>query len=396
MKLLHCFSSQVRGGAEEYLLTLAKGAIALGWEVHAAFPIAEATAQLRQDFHSQGVTTHPLAVQERLGGRRKLAKSLSAQILRGLQVLNQVKPSVVHLNLPWADYSLGLMLACALVQVPTVVTFHLVPMRFEFSDRLLGLYHWARSRNQQWLSISQFNCEMIHQSFEVPRESLACIYNGTVLDLPSPQQRLHARQQLLEELQLPPQTKLALTVGRLEPQKGYGDLTTCIPQILQEFPEVRFVWVGDGTERARLEQELERLGVGDRVHLLGYRRDVSQLLRAADLFVFPTHFEGHPLAILEAMNAGAPIVTSDASGIPEVIHHGLHGLVFAKGDPAALLESLQWALARPEAMGRMAQLARLRVGDFSQDGMIRQTLELFERVSQGQGLTVHSCALAAT
>jgi glycosyltransferase involved in cell wall biosynthesis len=104
------------------------------------------------------------------------------------------------------------------------------------------------------------------------------------------------------------------------------------------------------------------------------------LLKAADLFVFPTHYEGHPLALLEAMTQGLPIVASDASSIPEIIQHGVQGLLFRTGDRDNLLATLRWALQHPDCLQEMAGNAQRRVQDFSVQRTIEQTLALFKRM----------------
>ena len=147
-----------------------------------------------------------------------------------------------------------------------------------------------------------------------------------------------------------------------------------IPHILKEFPDTIFLWVGDGPQRDHLQQRLEEYGVASHVTLTGYRQDVSALLHAADLFVFPTHFEGLPFAVLEAMACGAPIVSSRAASLPEIIEHGTHGLLFCTGDSCDLLETLRWSLRHPEQMQTMAQNALLRVQDFDQQRLPRNAI----------------------
>jgi len=106
------------------------------------------------------------------------------------------------------------------------------------------------------------------------------------------------------------------------------------------------------------------------------------LLQASDLFVFPTYFEGQPFALLEAMAYGLPIVTSKASGIPEVIAHGIHGLLFRTGDRCELLETLRWSLRHPEEMRVMAENAQLRSQDFSEEKMLKETLEVLQQLGE--------------
>jgi glycosyltransferase involved in cell wall biosynthesis len=169
-------------------------------------------------------------------------------------------------------------------------------------------------------------------------------------------------------------------VARLDSQKGYDYLIPTLPHLLKQFPDIHFAWVGEGDQKAALERQLETYGVRSAVSLLGYRQDVPQLLQAADLFVFPSHYEGFPFAVLEAMAAGVPIVASATNAIPELIEDGIHGRLCRTGDSCDLLETLRWALQHPDAMQMMAEQASNHVARFSEVAMIQETLAALETI----------------
>jgi glycosyltransferase involved in cell wall biosynthesis len=154
-----------------------------------------------------------------------------------------------------------------------------------------------------------------------------------------------------------------------------------IPHLIKEFPDVKFVWVGDGELREDLINKVREYGIEDKVLFLGYRSDVPRLLKSADLFVFPTHYEGQPFALLEAMGHGLPIVTSDASGIPELIENRVHGLLFRTGDSCDLSEALRWALMHSDSMKEMARNAQQRVQEFSEERMVKETLGVLKKLA---------------
>lgn len=390
MKLLEIFSSHVRGGAEEYTLTIATAARWQGWQVHAAFPHTEKTQSLIQDFQANQVQCHRLPIKEIPpgGGQAQVLQRLFQVVngfIRTIVLLLTIKPDVVIVNLPWPRHCFGPILACAWLQIPTIVVFHLVPHRFDFSSRKLKRYAWARSRKQQWLTISQHQRQFIAESFNLPETEVRCIYNGIKLTAaatsPTAVDITKLRAQLCQELGIPATSILALTVGRLDKQKGYHDLIPAIPPLVKDFPNLKFLWIGDGEQRQVLSQQLKEYGVEDYVLFLGYRSDVSRFMRSADLFVFPTHFEGLSFALLEAMAHQLPIVASDASSIPEIITHKVHGLLFHVGSSYDLLEALLWALQHPYQMQEMANRALQRVEDFSEEKMLRETLALLEKLS---------------
>ncbi len=384
MKILLITPSTERGGVEEYTQKIASAAVKEGYDVHVAFPKTAETESLIQEFTASGVFYHRLEIAETTEGRLLTLRKYLPHFLRTVLLLLQVKPDLVQIVLPNPAHCFGSILACGFLQIPTVVRFGLVPYKWTFGVKELKIYNWARSRNQQWLTISENNRKLVSQSFQIPEDELALIYNGSpsISTYNNSQEDLkRLRFQIIEELGIPVTSQLALTVGRLENQKGHIDLIPVIPHITKEFPEVKFVWVGEGKQQEKLVNKVREYGIEDKVLFLGYRSDVPKLLKAANLFVFPTHYEGgQSFAIAEAMGYGVPIVTSDASGIPEIIKHGIHGLLFRTGDSCDLLETLRWALRNPEQMQQMADKGRLRAQEFSEEKMVRKTLELWQKL----------------
>ena len=105
-------------------------------------------------------------------------------------------------------------------------------------------------------------------------------------------------------------------------------------------------------------------------------------MKAADLFVFPTYFEGGQSFVgSEAMAYNLPIITSDASGIPEIIDNKVHGLLFSKGDKEQLKQAIFWALKKPQAMQEMSKNAAMRLQDFSEEKMTKETLKIIENIT---------------
>jgi glycosyltransferase involved in cell wall biosynthesis len=251
-------------------------------------------------------------------------------------LLLRLRPDLVQINIPWSEWSLGSMLACAIVGVPTAVVFQLVPFHMNIDGKRSALYRWALSRNQKWITVSENNRNLLSSSVVIPKEKLLRIYNGTKPALEPTVSRLEEtiaeRKRVRDELGLGSAARILLTVGRLTHQKGYDILASAIKGITEKFHEARLVWVGTGDEETDLRTILDKYHVRDKVLFLGYRTDVPRLMKVSDLFIFPTRFEGHPFSLLEAMAHGLPVITSDASGITEIVDHQTHGLVFRSGD----------------------------------------------------------------
>lgn len=393
MRLLIITPSTLRGGVEEYTLKITSAAVEKGWDVHAAFPKTEGTVSLIQDFIAQEVTYHPLAIAETNHRRRSSLQKDLPNLIRTATLLLRVQPDVVQIVLPYTNHCYGSILTCGMLRVPTLVRFGLVPNIFTFTPRQLKLYAWARSRNQQWMTVSDNNRRLVCESFCIPENQVLRIYNGTQLAtqkmMCSREESIALRHQIRQALGLPADSRLVLTVGRLDPQKGYSDLIAVIPHLIKEFPDLKFVWVGEGPQRDRLLTRLKKYGIEKEVLLLGYRSDVPKLLAAADLFVFPTLYEGHSSALMEAMAYGLPVIASDASGIPEVIEDKVHGLLFYTGDSCDLLEKLRWGLRHPEEMREIAKNAQCRAQDFPKQKMTEETLGALKKLAEGKQLRLH-------
>ena len=135
------------------------------------------------------------------------------------------------------------------------------------------------------------------------------------------------------ELGIPSDEALVGSVGSLYPVKGFELLITAVALLEQRGRKVNVVIAGEGGERPVLESLKRELGVGDRVHLLGPRPDVPNILNALDVAVCCSYSEGCPLSVMEYMHAGVPVVSTWVGGVPDLIEGGVHGLLIPPGMP---------------------------------------------------------------
>ena len=161
-------------------------------------------------------------------------------------------------------------------------------------------------------------------------------------------------------------------VGRLEEQKGHRYLLAALPELIKEIPDISVLLVGEGRESAALKRQAEELGVSQKVHFLGTRRDLPRVLRAMHLFVQPSLWEGMPLALLWAMGARLPVVGTSVSGIAEVIADGRNGRLVPPGDSQVLAQAILELYRQPERRTSLGDAARQTVaGRHSQEAMLR-------------------------
>jgi glycosyltransferase involved in cell wall biosynthesis len=160
--------------------------------------------------------------------------------------------------------------------------------------------------------------------------------------------------------------------------KGHPDLIRAAAEVLQECRDAKFLLIGDGPERTRLEAMVTELGLSETVLFLGFCNDVPDILACCDLFVLPSWAEGLPNSVLEAMAAGVPVVATRVGGIPEIIDDGKSGLLVAPKDPQALARAILRLLGDKELAKRFATCARERVQEeFSFERLLSQLDRLY-------------------
>ncbi len=151
---------------------------------------------------------------------------------------------------------------------------------------------------------------------------------------------------------------LVVSAGRLSREKGFSVLVEAARRVIDKLPSARFIIFGEGVQRSVLERQIAQARLNHVVALPGHRGDWTQLLPSADLFVLPSLTEGLPNVLLEAGSAGVPVVATAVGGAPEVVQHGVTGLLVPPQDPSALAERLIELLpdeSRRQQMGRAAR-----------------------------------------
>jgi len=147
-------------------------------------------------------------------------------------------------------------------------------------------------------------------------------------------------------------------VACFKPQKNPVDFVKCAALISDTYPEAKFLLIGDGVLRGRIERALEEKGLKDRVFLLGWRKDVGEILTLMDVFVLTSLWEGLPLALLEAIETGLPVAAYDICGIGEVVKDGVNGFLSRPGDVAGLSSKIKLLLLNQGLRKRMGNMGR--------------------------------------
>lgn len=362
---IYFYSDSVElGGAELALLMLIEelrerwSVTLLVDDLPTAEPLRERTEALGVEV--RGVEPMPLG----LGGTRGAAR-LSRRLRRE-------RPALFHAHLSWPLAAKWATAAAVLARLPTVATVHLIP---EFRlDRSSYLQLRALARGvDRYIAVSQALADELAGRFHWPREKIEVVYNAVQTErfgCVAPE-RLHA------ELAGSERRPIVFTCARLDAQKGLEILLRAATAL----PEAVFAIAGDGPLGPSLERLAEELGVADRVRFLGFRRDVPQLMAAADVFALPSLFEGSPLAVLEAMAAGRAVVSSAIGGTNEVVVDEESGLLVPPGDAEALAAALRRLLGDRPLRESLAENARSRVEErFTPAAMVHRVEQIYEQL----------------
>jgi glycosyltransferase involved in cell wall biosynthesis len=175
-----------------------------------------------------------------------------------------------------------------------------------------------------------------------------------------------------------------VAVGRLAAVKNYPMMLEAFAQAAKESSRLRLVIAGDGPERARIEALIAERGLGSKVRLLGFVQDVASVLKRADAYVISSISEGTPMAVLEGMRAGLPVIATRVGGLPSVIRDRDTGLLVPSGDIAAMSRAMLELAKDPQAARAMGERAYRHVlRNFSLGSMVAayETLYAQERAA---------------
>jgi glycosyltransferase involved in cell wall biosynthesis len=220
--------------------------------------------------------------------------------------------------------------------------------------------------------------EIVCLDFGTPRRKVTTILNGVDFLAFAPDKERRARTRA--GLGIAGGEVLVGSVGRLHYQKNYRLLISVAAELFRHIPG-RLLLVGDGPDAQELLELARSQGAMDKIIMAGERKDVSDLMRAMDVFVLPSRFEGLPNVVLEAMCAGLPVIASNVGAIPSLVENGSSGFVFPSGNAGQLSENLERLLEDKGLRTSMGERGRaIAIGSFSIERMVEQYEELYQRV----------------
>ncbi len=360
------------GGAQKLLLEQALWFQAHGHKVTAVFFYD------RDNLHEKWMKTYPFeihnleAFDKKAGGLRSLPKLIQG-LLKLWRILKNGKFDAI-ITFTHDSNVLGSPLA-QLAGIRARVGTHLGEIR-GMSTWRDGLHTFLVNRGViQTLVASSARTRANAIEAGVKPEKIKTIYNAIMPFDVSHVDRASVR----EKLGLKKVDVFFLTVGRLVYEKGHEFLVEAMATVAQEDSRAVAGICGAGPLHDALQGQIETLGLQDKVKLLGQWNSIPEILAASDVFVLPSRWEGLPMALLEGMMAGLPVIATRVEGVDEVVEPGMHGLLVRLESPAELAQAILQLLRSPQDRQRMGAAARQRVlSSYTTDRMCEAYLQVIE------------------
>ncbi|OGP61745.1 MAG: hypothetical protein A2V67_10320 [Deltaproteobacteria bacterium RBG_13_61_14] len=357
------------GGAEKMAAALIRGLDRTRFEpsLLAMKPLGETAAGLLEE----GVPVASLGLPGRVSGAYFFR--LPGAFRRLCQELKRQKTDILHCFLFQANF-LG-RIAARITGVPKNIS-SLRVMEAEhrsqfFLDRLTS--SWVT----RWTAVGEAVRRFAISEIGLDPARIKVIPNGIALAELDRADRGIVRR----EFGISSEAPLLGTIGRLHPQKGVDLLLRALRELKGQFPALKTLIVGEGPALPALRALASDLGLVQDVIFTGLRRDVPNILAAADLLVLASRWEGMPNVVLEAFAAGRAVVATRVGAVEEMVQDGETGILVPAEDPPALARAIGSLLADPPGRARLAAAGRARVEkEFSLEKMVRLTQELYEDV----------------
>jgi len=300
------------------------------------------------------------------------------------RIIREFRPDVVHTHSAKAGI-LGRAAAWR-QQVPAIVhTVHGAPFH-PYQPRLARLFiaaceRWAARRCHRLISVADAMTELLVSAGVAPREKFVTIYSGMEVE-PFLQARQH-RQTMREKLGYTDAHFVVGTIARLFHLKGHEDILRAAGYLIPRFPQIRFLWVGDGVLRPRLECRIRQAGWSSYFRLVGLvpPEKLPEYLAAMDAVVHPSLREGLARVLPQALLAGIPVVSYDVDGAREVVQNGETGFLVPPRDSMGIALAIAQLIENPGLAARLAEMGRSLCAErFPHERMTAQIRKVYEDI----------------
>ena len=368
-RLLFISTGLAYGGAETQVVHLATRLKARGWEVQLV-SLVPPQAYV-EDLETRGIPVFSLGIKRKFPDPRP--------VFRLARFIRKWQPDIVHSHMVHANLLARVVRTLAPFPV-LVCTAH----NIDEGGRLREiLYHLTDPLCDLTTQVSQAGLERYVHVGAVPRHKIRYIPNGVNTERfkPNSEDRLRVRKELGVD------GFVWLAVGRFDLQKDYSNMLQAFARLIHKHPDTILLIAGEGPLKKTMENMARELGIEKQVKFLGIRRDIPQLMNAADAYVMSSSWEGMPMVLLEASATGLPIVATDVGGNREVVLDGVTGFLVPPRNPEALAEAMLRMMNLPEEKRReMGRAARKHVEEnFSLDHVVDLWEALYKELLERKG-----------
>jgi glycosyltransferase involved in cell wall biosynthesis len=362
------------GGAEMQLATVARMLVRRGWRI--SIYSLRGGGPLQKDFEAAGAT---VIVPEQNSARSRYLVARVARLgfaaVYLFWTLLRRRPAIVHFFLPEA-YLVGAPLAL-LARIPIRVMSRRSLRVYQERYPLLQTVEYFLHRTMAAILVnSRRIIDELMEHEHVPEQRLKLIYNGIDFSrFAGPDTRLATR----GALGVSPAALVLVCVANLIPYKGHADLLSALGLIKGDMPADWCLFIvgrDDGIGR-NLRDQAEAQGLAANIRFLGSRRDIPDILKAADIGLLCSHQEGFSNSVLEGMAAALPMIVTDVGGNPEAVKNGASGLVVPPRDPAGLAQAILRLTTDAPLRKELGDAARQRV---LQEFTFERCIESYESV----------------
>jgi L-malate glycosyltransferase len=369
IKILFYTDTPLYGGAERQLFLLIKYLNHSLYEPILVCRKTQALGKWAEECRNLGIKVY------QINSRSKHSLSNYFQLKK---IVQTEQPAILHGQIwnPMAGKYLFLLKKT--FDIPLVITEH-DPFPLNFPKAVYK--KWANNLADQIICVSKANQNLLTELYPNLKNKIAVVHNGVESSsIINAAQKAMIRTQVF---QLSPnsKTKIIFSAGTLHERKGYQVLISALAELEKSLEDFKLVIAGEGPEHQNLLELSKNLRIEKKILLLGQRDDIAQLMQSADIFVLPSLKEAFGLVILEAMQAGLPIVASKIGGIPEILGEDYQYLCPIK-DHLCLKEKLVQLLKNPESANLEKYSTILE--KFSAQSTAEKTAQIYQKLLSNQ------------
>ncbi len=297
------------------------------------------------------------------------------------KLVESFKPHIIHAHTATPSGYVALMLSkkyniplvCSLRGSDINVYPHYDNLSMHFTKQVL-------SRSNRIVSVSS-SLKTAAEKLAVPKENIKVVYNGCDLNTFTFNHEYHRIYR--NKLNISEKDKVITFVGELKENKGVYELIGAFKNLLMHHQKLHLLLVGEGSEHSNLKQIITVDNLENRVHFIGNKphNEIANWLSVSDIFVLPTHYEGLPNVVLEAMSCGLPVVASNVGGIPEIIESGKNGILTKSKNVNSLTKSINYLLINEETANNLGSAGRKTIeSKFSWERNAKDMVQVYREV----------------